>query len=207
MKKVLFFMVIAICLATFEIKAQTAATAEKTEEVAQETSTSEAETDGQSGGEFGYLGIENGSGFGWNIVFKHILLTYAFTSGDNNDYMKNISGWRAGLGYNYRYNITKFLYIEGHAAVAYYHNSYEYPASSSGETRGSVPSAHGYGKTPTEWEKESNGDFGMFVSPRIGLNIYKGIGIVAGYHWDFAKFKFSKEYTTDYFTVGIAITN
>lgn len=162
--------------------------------------------------EFDYLAVEKGYGLGVNFVFNHILLTYATTSGnENNEYLKNVSGWYIGLGYNYRYYFSKSFFIEGRAGVAYYHGSYEYKTTTSSNKTRNAPLQYGKDKTSsTKWEKESNGEVGMFISPRIGLKLFKiwgnDLNIVAGYRWDFQKFKFKKENTADYFTAGISCT-
>lgn len=160
--------------------------------------------------EFDYLNIEKGFGLGMNFVFNHILVTCATNSGnENNDYFRNASGWYAGLGYNYRYYFSNSFFIEGRAGVAYYHGSYEYKTETSSNKTRNAPLQLGKDKTSsTKWEKESNGEFGMFISPRIGLKLFKiwgnDLNVVAGYRWDFQKFKFKKENTADYFTAGIS---
>ena len=144
-----------------------------------------------SGCSFDYLGIEDAFGLSYNLIFNHLLLNFRMVSGDTNSVVTSNEAWSAGVGYNYRYWLAKSLYIEGQAGVEYAHATLEYKDSN----RKTV--------------KDSNGDFGLFLSPRIGLNLFKlwdcDWGVVAGYRWDFNKFKFSKEYTSDYFTIGLSI--
>jgi len=82
------------------------------------------------------------------------------------------------------------LYVEGVIGVQYSHQS--------------VKAADG--------EKESEGNLGLWASPKIGvllINTSKSeplwIGLQAGYRWDVNEFKFKKDYTNDYFTIGIVI--
>lgn len=144
-----------------------------------------------SGCSFDYLGIEDAFGLSYNLIFNHLLLNFRMVSGDTNSVVTSNEAWSAGVGYNYRYWLAKSLYLEGQAGVEYAHATLEYKDSN----RKTV--------------KDSNGDFGLFLSPRIGLNLFKlwdcDWGVVAGYRWDFNKFKFSKEYTSDYFTIGLSI--
>ena len=134
-----------------------------------------------------YQAIDNGFGLGWTGIINNFMFNVSWLSGDTDKYVTKNSGWRAGIGGNYRYWLTNFLYAEGSAGVEYSHYSVEY-------------------KVDNKTSKESDGDFGLFVTPRIGVKLFKiandYYGIVAGYRWDFNKFKFKKENTDDYFTIG-----
>ena len=132
-----------------------------------------------------YQGIENGFGLGMTWVFNHFAINFSWLEGDTNQYITKNEGWRAGIGLNYRHWLSDFFYIEGQAGIEYTHATLKMKGG----------------------DKYSDGDFGLFLTPRIGIpliNISDGkLGIVAGYRWDFNKFKFSKENTADYFTIGI----
>ena len=43
----------------------------------------------------------------------------------------------------------------------------------------------------------------LSISPKIGINLYKGTSVVASYRWDFHEFKFNKDYISDYFSIGL----
>lgn len=164
----------------------------------------------RSGMEFEYQGIDKGFGLGFNLVIKNIYLSAATISFDDIENVKrNSSGWNVGAGYNYRYYLAKMLYIEGRAGIGYEHVSTEYPAGEK-VTEHHSPSIGDWESTTTEWKKDSNGEFFLSVSPRIGLKLFRIWGsdfnIAAGYRWDFIKFKFGKENTIDYFTVGASFT-
>ena len=132
-----------------------------------------------------YQAIENAFAAGFNIVYNHFGLLLSMVEGETNSYVTKNSGWRVGAGYNYRYWLNKSVYVEGTAGVEYSHSKVEYK----------------------EGEGEKGGNFGLFATPKVGIKLFKwddtDWGIQAGYRWDFNKFKFSKEYTADYFTVGI----
>lgn len=132
-----------------------------------------------------YQAIENAFAAGFNIVYNHVAFCLSMVEGDTNSYVTKNSGWRAGLGYNQRYWLNKFLYVEGTAGVEYSHSKVEYK----------------------DEDGESGGNIGLFVTPKIGVKLFNwddtDWGIQAGYRWDFNEFKFSKAYTADYFTIGI----
>ena len=70
-----------------------------------------------------------------------------------------------------------------------------------------IPNCFGSFEVEYGEDKESDGNLGLFVTPKIGLRLFTwdeiDWGIQAGYRWDFQEFKFSKAYTADYFTIGI----
>lgn len=142
-----------------------------------------------SGIGFDYMAINSG-GFGFNLIVDNFLINFKTIMGDTDSYVTKNESWGIGLGGNRRYWLTKFFFVEGQAGVEYVHTSLEYKVDKNKTT------------------KDSNGDLGLFVTPRIGIKLGKflgsQIGIVAGYRCDFAKFKFNKEYTSDYFTVGFS---
>ena len=166
----------------------------RTETISKPTNGTEAageSTDLTGGASLEYLGIEDGFGLSYNLIIDHFLLSGRLISGETNSVVKSNEAWSVGVGYNYRYWLAKYLYVEGQAGVEYTHATLEYKDSNK--------------KTV----KDSNGDFGLFLTPRIGLKLFKlwdtDWGVVAGYRWDFNKFKFSKENTSDYFTIGLSV--
>jgi len=142
----------------------------------------------KNGFDMSYQAIEHGFGMGIGWVFSPVVINASFISGDTNKYVTKNEGWRVGLGGNYRFWIAKPLFIEAQAGVEYTHVTLET-------------------KVNGQKDKNSEGNFGMFLTPRIGLKLFKlwdaNMGIIAGYRWDFNKFKFDKDYTDKYFTIGI----
>lgn len=138
-----------------------------------------------SGGGLDYMAVDDGFGLGINYVFGHVLVDLSYVS-QGNDYYDS-SCYTIGVGGQYRYWFNKTLFIEGRAGIHYRYGTFEFKL---------------------EDEKTSDGKFGMFITPRIGLRLFKvggnDLSLVAGYRWDFNEFKFNKENTADYFTVGLA---
>lgn len=153
-----------------------------------------------------YQAIDGGFGLGFNVIVNHFVFTGAFTEGQTNADITENNGWNIGVGYSHRYWLGKQLYIEGQAGVGYYHGSMKIKYVS-GTKNNSSPTLGHYTTNTYSYKTESNGDFGMFLTPRIGLKLLKvkdtEWGVVAGYRWDFIKFKFNKDYTADYFTIGV----
>lgn len=153
-----------------------------------------------------YMGIDGGFGINMDMTFGYLDINGGWISGKTNDYIKDNSGWQICVGGNYRYWLGKSFFIEGKAGVGYYHSSVEMRLPSGTKTTTILGKSHT--STTYTTEKESNGEFGLYVSPRAGLHVGKIAGcdwsIVAGYRWDFIKFKFDKDYTNDYFTIGIS---
>lgn len=147
---------------------------------------------GQSGFDLSYLAVENGFGLGFSMIFNYVVVNFSGIIGDTDKYITKNNAWRAGIGGNYRYWFVNFLYAEGQAGVEYSHASIEYKIDKNNK------------------EKDSDGNVGLFVTPRIGLKLFKlwdiDWGITAGYRWDFNKFKFDKDHTDKYFTIGISAT-
>lgn len=187
MKKFLFFACALFIAAT--VDAQKVITDDVNRTATTQISTAHGHDDEvnylNSGAGIDYQSIENGYGIGLNFAFKYLLVDLSFGSADN-DYI-DVSSWSAGIGGQYRYWFNKWLYIEGRAGVQYLHAT---------------------AKVKEGDEKESNGDFGLFLTPRLGVKLFKlgsdYLSLVGGYRWDFNKFKFKKEYTSDYFTIGLS---
>lgn len=144
-----------------------------------------------SGFGFDYLAIEDAIAIGMRWDASFFLFEFDYMAGETNKYVKESTSWNIGLGANYRHWLAKWLYVEGSAALAYYHSKVEYDFD--GENR-----------------KEKGNEVGLYVTPRVGLRLIKtkntNISVVGGYRWDFIKFKFDKDHMRDNFTVGISIT-
>lgn len=153
----------------------------------------------QGGTDFEYQAYEDGGGIGMNYVFNHVILGGSVAWGEESDYKKDVTVWNAYLGANHRYFLgTRSVWIEGRAMVGYKHGSMKVATYSSSRS------------SKIEWEKESEGGLFLGISPRFGVNLihFKNgdiLSVVAGYRWDFYKFKFNKENTSKYFTIGVDI--
>lgn len=152
----------------------------------------------QSGFDLEYHFYEGGGGVGANWVINHVIFGGSYGWGNSSDYIRDIENWTLFIGGNHRYFLgTRSVWIEGRAMVGYKHASLEMATYSSS-------------KYSTKWEKESDGYVFLGISPRLGLNLIHFdngsiLSVVAGYRWDFNKFKFKSEYTDDYFTIGVNI--
>jgi len=123
-------------------------------------------------------------------IAAHFLIETGYYVGKTNSNVITNHGSHAAFGINKSFHKDKvFLSVAG---------GLEY-ATATMETK--------YGNVRNY---SSNSNFGLFLFPRVGaadlLTWGKTrLGVVVGYRWDFAKFKFSKEYTSDNFTVGVII--
>lgn len=132
---------------------------------------------------------------GWGLGFLHIQAGYVdlgwyFGFGEENDYISS-NEWNKGfLGGCYEFGANPF-YINLAAGLMYSHSVITYGSGSSKQ-------------------EEKNGEFGLYLNPRINLYFYTSesggkVGVTAGYHWDFVKFKFDEDYTDKYWSFGIVI--
>ena len=131
-----------------------------------------------------YQGIDGGFGMGFNLIYNHVMVGFSWLWGDTNDTVTKNDGWRVSLGYNYRYWLGKAVFIEGTAGFEYCHVSTEYKTQSTSGTRNSIPLAQqlsGSNRPKTEIRKDSNGDFGLFLYPRVGVKLGKVSGTDWGY--------------------------
>lgn len=133
---------------------------------------------------------EEYDGVAMDVTIKNFHFQYQGFNGETNKTITKNKGWRAGIGYNYRHWLTNRLYVEGVAGVQY--------------SRATVE---------VYKEKESEGNLGLWVSPKVGVLLFNiggktepiWFGLQAGYRWDVNEFKFEKGYTADYFTIGFVI--
>ncbi len=161
-----------------------------------------------SGIDASYLAIEDGWGLGANFMYKNFTLGLKFYGMDDAaGFSENYYQLGVNIGYNLRYWLGKSFYVEARGGVQYLHYSYEFLASEE-----YVENVIGYGDnkkvyttTVQKWDETSDGNFGLFVTPRLGLVLGKSIALTAGYEWNFLDFKFDKEHRSDYFTVGLSI--
>ncbi len=123
--------------------------------------------------------VDGGFGMGLNMIFGHIVVDGGMTFGESDGI--DSEGWFVGAGGNYRCWLGKMFFIEGMGGVAYYHSKQE----SDGK------------------ELSSGGEFGAFLSPRVGLKFGKTWGITGGYRWDFPEFKFDNFGDRGHFTVAV----
>jgi hypothetical protein len=158
-----------------------------------------------SGVNVDWYNLDHGFGLGYDMIFNSIIITGSFGNGETNDDITANDRWTIGAGGHYRYWFGKNVYAEGSAGIEYIHSSVEYKVET-GETQYQIGN-NTYTHPTYGTQKDSNGDFGMFIAPRFGICLGKVFGsvmsITAGYRWDCAKFKFTKEYTSDCFTLGV----
>ena len=124
---------------------------------------------------------EDGWGLQYEIDIFNFFIGGGLGYGKTNNVVTDNSNWNILGGFHYTYFLTKALYVDARAGVGYGHSSIRFKGGA----------------------KESNGDVFLHISPRIGYNFFSNGGLVVGYGWNFTKFKFSKEYKSDYFFVGI----
>lgn len=143
----------------------------------------------QGGLEFVYQAIDNTNfAMGYDVLFGNFSVNFVVA---NPDLPSGYTGefYRIGAGLNQRYWYDK-AFVEVGIGVEY--------------TYSKVESGYGSNKIKVKSDYE-----GLYFTPRIGVKLFQlwkmEWGIVAGYRWDFNKFKFKKEYTDDYFTIGLAL--
>ena len=132
-----------------------------------------------------YHAIEDGWGLSMDMVMSYFVLGYGMYFGDKGDYLATNDGFEIYVGGNYRYHLMKNLYIDARVLGGYYSWKLEMKGKGAKE------------------DKTSEGFIGL--SPLIGLQFGK-VSIMAGYRWDWVKFKFKKENCLDRFTAGISYT-
>lgn len=164
---------------------------EKGDEVKSQVTTSEDYKE-QNSMTVEYQGIDGGWGIGVELFNfsigdgNRVLMGLGYQFGETNDYITDNYQYIATLGYDYRYYFNEKFFIDGQAGLFYKSSTVK-----------------------AEDEDMSDDCFGFYIAPKIGLNLCKlwgkNLGIQAGYRWDFNKFKTSKEYKNDYFTIGLIL--
>lgn len=213
MKK-LFLLAFAICLSISEINAQVVV-GNNTKQVSSTATTASGqnatdlnkqENKHNSSWDFSYLFVEDGWGLGIDLTAGHFNLGFNYAKGDETDYLKNNNSWSLSAGYNGRYWLSESFYIEARGGLQYTRGSYEIVTGTKEivKTIGYGSNKKTYTTTVNVWEEESSGNWGLYLNPRIGLALGKSAAITAGYEWNFNDFKFDKEHTSDYFTVGLS---
>lgn len=216
MKK-LFLLAFAMCLSTSAINAQvfvgnsneqvtTTKKVSKTSIAGIQEQGAKKEDKINSSWDFSYLFVEDGWGLGLDLVANHFNLGFNYAKGDETDYLKNNSSWSLSMGYNGRYWLAESFYIEARGGVQYGSSSYEMVTGTKQVTKtiGYGSNKKTYTTTVNVWEEESDSSFGLYLNPRIGLAFGKSVAVTAGYEWNFNDFKFDKEHTSDYFTLGLS---
>lgn len=156
-----------------------------------------------------YVGIDGGWGYGMSIRLKHVMVGYDFLFGETNSTVTENNAWNISAGGNYRHWLGKRFFMEGTAGLGYFHNTLEYKVASGTETY--YIFGKPYSRTKYTSEKNKNGEIGLFINPRIGIKLFNftkaglSCALTVSYRWNFLKFKFKKEYTQDYFTVGLSL--
>ena len=141
-------------------------------------------------------------GVGLDYVVSYLNVNASYIFGKTDDTVKDNAGWQIGIGGNYRYNISKVFYVEGRAGIGYYHWSSKYRYQSGEKEVGPSWGNHHTTVATYDYKKNTANEAELYVSPRVGIHITKNFSIVAGYRWNFIKFKFDKEHTNDYFSIG-----
>lgn len=144
-----------------------------------------------------YLAVKKGWGLNMRSKFYNFEWDLSAQFGNTNDIVTDNSSLHIDLGYAPRYWFSTYFFIEGYVGVGY--------ASGSITTKTPVikTSSKGYTYSSSETTETKNHNFYLSLTPRIGVRISKSWAIQAGYRFDFAKFKFDKEYRADYFTIGV----
>ena len=156
-----------------------------------------------------YLTDGDFNGVGLNWAGRYFVVDGGYSSYSEGGV--STSSWNVGIGGHYRYWFNKWLYCEGNLGVFYGNTSFEYEVEEVRTMHYDTP-ALGEGDrtyTATRTEEDSDGGFGLFLTPRLGVKIFtlkngNALSLVAGYRWNFGDFKFDKEHTSDYFSIGIA---
>lgn len=154
-----------------------------------------------------YFGVDGGYGINFNAkVFDYLSFGVYFGDGETNEMVTENSSWGLNIGANYRYWLGRVLFIEAEGGLVYGHAKVSI-RSKTGESGHYTPSGVWIPEYKYSENTSSDGNMGFYITPRIGLRICKvgngGLVLVAGYRWHFSEFKFSKEYTADFFTVGL----
>lgn len=128
-----------------------------------------------------YLFVDDGWGIDAAYTFNGFAVDAAYMHSSVGKYSAN--SFSVGLGWMDHFMITDSFFIGGKVIAAYKSVSSSYDGQSGDDSDMIV----------------------LRVNPFLGYALSESLAITAGYNWDFNKFKFSKEYTADFFTVGIKI--
>lgn len=161
----------------------------------------------QNGFGIEYFGVDGGYGINYNAkIFDYLSFGFCFGGGETNETVTENSSWGLNIGANYRYWLGKVLFLEAEGGLVYGHAKVSI-RTKTGESGHYSPSGVWIPKYEYTEDTWSDGNMGFYITPRIGLRICKigkgGLALVAGYRWHFSEFKFSKEHTSDFFTVGL----
>lgn len=215
--KIKTLLACALCLSFTEMSAQTL-TGNSSTDASSTAITKTTQTDTSvpsendqkdkcnSSWDFSYLFVEDGWGLGIDAVFNHFNIGFKYAKGEENDYLKDNKSWALSMGYNGRYWLGPSIYIEARAGLQYVSASCEIVTGTKENTKtvGYGSNKKTYTTTETIWEEVSDSNFGLYLNPRVGLALGESVAVTAGYEWDISEFKFDKEHTNDYFTLGIS---
>ncbi len=151
-----------------------------------------------------YQFLEGGYGLGFGLALNHFLINGSLKNGETKTPVTKNSGWDIGVGAHYRFWLKNVLFIDADLGVRYAKWTTEYTTK---ENTGGHTTPSGVYIPEYEYDKTSNssGNFGLFIAPKIGINIYNGFSLTASYRWDFSEFKFDSDHTGDYFNLGLVI--
>lgn len=154
-----------------------------------------------------YMGIEKATGINMDLGIGYFSISGGYVFGETNDNVTDNNSWHIAVGANYRYWLHKRIFIEGKIGIGYSHSTFKMKYTTGYKTDYIMNGKYSYNKPTYETSEESSGDVFGYITPRIGFNVGKiwdtQWAIVAGYRWDALKFKFDKDNTRDYFTIGI----
>lgn len=142
---------------------------------------------GNSGASFLYDAVEHGFGLSFRLMLNGFFAQYDQFYQDIKEYKMDSSSWDIKAGYSYRYWFGKHIYVQIPLSIGYLHSTVEI-------------------RNGKKKDKTSDSGCVLSVNPAVGLRIWDGWTIEAGYDWDFTDFKFDKAHKTDYFNIGIAYT-
>lgn len=156
-----------------------------------------------------YFGADGAYAIDFNAkILNYLSFGFYFGGGETSETVTENNAWGLNIGANYRYWLGKVIFIEAEGGLVYGHGKITI-RTKTGESGHYTPSGVWVPKYEYAENTTSDGNFGLYITPRIGLRICKigngGLAIVAGYRWHFSEFKFSKEYTSDFFTVGLNV--
>ncbi len=133
--------------------------------------------------DYNFVDVENFNDFGATFVFGGLVLTgtYGYYN-ELPDGCSNYATWSAGAGLNKRIYLLNFLFVEGRIVADYLSYASEYD-----------------GQDPV-----TGGEWGCYGKVRAGLKLFSNTCVIAGYKWRFDQFKFTEDYMTEQFSVGLS---
>ncbi|MCC8114135.1 MAG: hypothetical protein LIP03_09125 [Bacteroidales bacterium] len=147
----------------------------------------------------------SGWGLGLAIEGKYFMIEGNMNNGKTSGDIKKNESWSVGLGLHHRWWIGgDIFYIEGSLGPQYVHSTLEYRVET-GSSSHTTPSGVTVTKHTYDTKDDGGSDFGWFITPRIGVRLYKDWCLTAGFRMESSKFKFSKDYRAEWVTVGLTV--